>query len=38
MTRALEVTQLFRTFAKIFRFEVHEINKRMGVPEEGVAG
>jgi hypothetical protein len=38
MTRALEVTQPFRTFAKIFRLEVHELNKRIGVPEEGVAG
>jgi len=38
MTWALEVTQLFSTFARIFRFEVHEINTRMGVPEEGVAG
>jgi hypothetical protein len=38
MTRALEVTQVFSTFTTIFRFKFHEISKRMGVPEEGVAG
>ncbi len=38
MNRALEVTQSFSTFAKIFPIEFHESGKRMGVPQEGVAG